>query len=295
VWQFLQLTAVRADSGLGRQLVVHAPRGQQRGAHALATHLAFSPRASRPGFLVFLGALSGLRLRQGAEGGDSETGQGGGKRTRVGKGDNGMSTGSVSDPEEMELRGLQREYPVPASKRPPLRGVERSYASPSDNSSAEEEDPDGEEERCALGTAGSAEGCKRKRPRVAGGGGAGGSAGGGGKKPLPAKGSAAECKQSQRNAANARERARMRVLSKAFSRLKTSLPWVPPDTKLSKLDTLRLASSYIAHLRQLLQEDRYENGYVHPVNLTWPFVVSGRPDSDTKEVSAANRLCGTTA
>ncbi|ETE71089.1 Musculin, partial [Ophiophagus hannah] len=62
-------------------------------------------------------------------------------------------------------------------------------------------------------------------------------------------------------------RARVRVLSKAFSRLKTSLPWVPPDTKLSKLDTLRLASSYIAHLRQLLQEDCYEKGYVHPVNL----------------------------
>nr|XP_020666972.1 musculin [Pogona vitticeps] len=100
---------------------------------------------------------------------------------------------------------------------------------------------------------------------------------------------------SARHAANARERARMRVLSKAFSRLKTSLPWVPPDTKLSKLDTLRLASSYIAHLRQLLQEDRYEKGYVHPVNLTWPFVVSGRPESDPKEVAAANRLCGTTA
>lgn len=28
---------------------------------------------------------------------------------------------------------------------------------------------------------------------------------------------------------------------------------------------------------------------------TWPFVVSGRPDSDTKDVSAANRLCGTSA
>lgn len=74
-------------------------------------------------------------------------------------------------------------------------------------------------------------------------------------------------RQSQRNAANARERARMRVLSKAFSRLKTSLPWVPADTKLSKLDTLRLASSYISHLRQLLQEDRYQNSFVHPVNL----------------------------
>ncbi|KFO21436.1 musculin [Fukomys damarensis] len=216
-------------------------------------------------------------------------------RTRVGARDEEMSTGSVSDPEDMELRGLQRGYPVPASsKRQPLRGAERSYASPSDNSSAEEEDPDGEEERFALSAARDLGGCKKKRPRVAGGGCAGGGAGCS-KKPLLPKGSAAECKQSQRNAANARERARMRVLSKAFSRLKTSLPWVPPDTKLSKLDTLRLASSYIAHLRQLLQEDRYENGFVHPVNLTWPFVVSGRPDSDTKDVSAANRLCGTTA
>ncbi|XP_048214808.1 musculin [Perognathus longimembris pacificus] len=204
-----------------------------------------------------------------------------------------MSTGSVSDPEEMELRGLPRVYPISTSKRSPGGRPERGYASPSDNSSAEEEDPDGEEEPCALGAAGH---CQRKRPRVTGGGGGtGGSAGGQGKRCLPPKGSAAECKQSQRNAANARERARMRVLSKAFSRLKTSLPWVPPDTKLSKLDTLRLASSYISHLRQLLQEDRYENGYVHPVNLTWPFVVSGRPDSDTKDVSAANRLCGTTA
>ncbi|KAL2085162.1 hypothetical protein ACEWY4_018482 [Coilia grayii] len=98
-------------------------------------------------------------------------------------------------------------------------------------------------------------------------------------------------RQSQRNAANARERARMRVLSKAFSRLKTSLPWVPADTKLSKLDTLRLASSYISHLRQLLQEDRYENSFVHP---TWPFMVSGRPE-DPKEIATATRLCGSTA
>ncbi|XP_065151104.1 transcription factor 21 [Paramisgurnus dabryanus] len=100
--------------------------------------------------------------------------------------------------------------------------------------------------------------------------------------------------KSQRNAANARERARMRVLSKAFSRLKTSLPWVPADTKLSKLDTLRLASSYISHLRQLLQEDRYENNFVHPVNLTWPFGVSARSE-DTRDISAAIRLCGATA
>ncbi|XP_040921934.1 musculin isoform X2 [Toxotes jaculatrix] len=99
-----------------------------------------------------------------------------------------------------------------------------------------------------------------------------------------------EARQSQRNAANARERARMRVLSKAFSRLKTSLPWVPADTKLSKLDTLRLASSYISHLRQLLQDDRFENSFAHP---TWPFMMTGR--SEDQDISATVRLCGATA
>lgn len=59
----------------------------------------------------------------------------------------------------------------------------------------------------------------------------------------------------QRNAANARERARMRVLSSAFCRLKTKLPWVPADTKLSKLDTLRLATIYIQQLRSCLARD----------------------------------------
>ena len=65
-----------------------------------------------------------------------------------------------------------------------------------------------------------------------------------------------------RGAANARERTRMRILSKAFGRLKLTLPWVPPDTKLSKLDTLRLATSYISHLKRILddEEDDGEDG-----------------------------------
>ena len=62
-----------------------------------------------------------------------------------------------------------------------------------------------------------------------------------------------------RGAANARERTRMRVLSKAFGRLKLTLPWVPPDTKLSKLDTLRLATSYISHLQVLLESEDDDN------------------------------------
>ncbi|XP_055886898.1 transcription factor 21-like [Biomphalaria glabrata] len=90
-------------------------------------------------------------------------------------------------------------------------------------------------------------------------------------------------KPQQRNAANARERSRMRVLSKAFSRLKTTLPWVPPDTKLSKLDTLRLASSYIAHLKQILdhEENMTSAGFIHPLNLTWPFTFNGRTFGST--------------
>lgn len=76
----------------------------------------------------------------------------------------------------------------------------------------------------------------------------------------------------QRHAANERERCRMRVLSKAFSKLKTTLPWVPSDTKLSKLDTLRLASSYIAHLKQILDGSEEEipcnpASNIHPLNL----------------------------
>ena len=52
-----------------------------------------------------------------------------------------------------------------------------------------------------------------------------------------------------------RERERVRGLSRAFSRLKTTLAWVPADTKLSKLDTLKLTSCYIAYLVQLLKAD----------------------------------------
>ncbi|KAL0127187.1 hypothetical protein PUN28_005463 [Cardiocondyla obscurior] len=82
--------------------------------------------------------------------------------------------------------------------------------------------------------------------------------------------------RAPRNAANARERARMRILSKAFCKLKTTLPWIPADSKLSKLDTLRLAATYIAHLRAVLRDD----GEAHPettkslsLALSWPFAI----------------------
>ncbi|XP_072397726.1 musculin-like [Diabrotica undecimpunctata] len=95
-----------------------------------------------------------------------------------------------------------------------------------------------------------------------------------------------DSRRPQRNAANERERARMRVLSKAFCRLKTTLPWVPADTKLSKLDTLRLATSYIAHLRAVLMDQPVsgDNLPKHPLTLTWPFTFQRCPDSTTDVV-----------
>lgn len=75
-------------------------------------------------------------------------------------------------------------------------------------------------------------------------------------------------KHPQRNAANARERARMRILSKAFCTLKTKLPYVPSDTKLSKLDTLRLATNYIAYLRAVLMDPPLSGDQIHRHPLT---------------------------
>ncbi|XP_051538183.1 transcription factor 24-like [Myxocyprinus asiaticus] len=87
-------------------------------------------------------------------------------------------------------------------------------------------------------------------------------------------------------AANAaRERSRVQTLRHAFLELQRTLPSVPPDTKLSKLDVLLLATTYIAHLTRTLQEEGMEegdnikhtealnslkgDGYLHPVKK-WP-------------------------
>ncbi|KAM9417355.1 transcription factor 21 [Salvelinus alpinus] len=171
-----------------------------------------------------------------------------------------MSTGSESDGEDIETRHKRTDAPFESNKT--KRNVAQRRYTSNECSDDEVATDDGHKVET-----------KRSHSAAAGG------------KQLHQK----DGRQMQRNAANARERARMRLLSKAFSRLKTCLPWVPADTKLSKLDTLRLASSYITHLRQLLQDNHYESSVVHPVSLTWPFVV-GRSE-DNKDISAAG-LCG---
>ncbi|XP_058049731.1 transcription factor 15-like [Ahaetulla prasina] len=66
----------------------------------------------------------------------------------------------------------------------------------------------------------------------------------------------------QRQAANARERDRTHSVNTAFSALRTLIPTEPADRKLSKIETLRLASSYISHLANmlLLQQQQQQSG-----------------------------------
>ena len=90
----------------------------------------------------------------------------------------------------------------------------------------------------------------------------------------------AEGVETAKNAA--RERNRVKSLKEGFQRLQSSLPSVPRDTKLSKLDVLFLAINYIRYLNKILEEDGSApnkqslilNGdvtdpkYLHPVKVS---------------------------
>ncbi|OWK60427.1 Transcription factor 15 [Lonchura striata] len=64
----------------------------------------------------------------------------------------------------------------------------------------------------------------------------------------------------RRAAANARERDRTHSVNAAFGALRRLIPTRPADRRLSKVETLRLASSYISHLANvlLLQQRRHD-------------------------------------
>lgn len=68
------------------------------------------------------------------------------------------------------------------------------------------------------------------------------------------KGQTFEEIHTQRVLANVRERQRTQSLNEAFSQLRTIIPTLPSD-KLSKIQTLKLASRYIDFLYQVLRSD----------------------------------------
>lgn len=59
----------------------------------------------------------------------------------------------------------------------------------------------------------------------------------------------------RRVTANKKERRRTLSINNAFAELRDCIPNVPSDTKLSKIKTLRLATSYIAYLMDVLARD----------------------------------------
>ncbi|XP_028816731.1 protein atonal homolog 1b [Denticeps clupeoides] len=60
-------------------------------------------------------------------------------------------------------------------------------------------------------------------------------------------------KRHRRVAANARERRRMHGLNRAFDRLRSVIPSLENEKKLSKYDTLQMAQIYITELSELLR------------------------------------------
>ncbi|KAL3994799.1 Helix-loop-helix DNA-binding domain family protein [Acanthocheilonema viteae] len=65
-------------------------------------------------------------------------------------------------------------------------------------------------------------------------------------------------KQIRRSKANARERRRMHNLNEALEKLRRTLPQLPDEPKLTKIETLRMANNYIYALRQILSSGQEE-------------------------------------
>ena len=67
-------------------------------------------------------------------------------------------------------------------------------------------------------------------------------------------------KQVRRVKANDRERNRMHGLNDALDELRTVLPTYPDESRLTKIETLRFAYSYIWALTQMLEKEKVEAG-----------------------------------
>ncbi|XP_072402260.1 heart- and neural crest derivatives-expressed protein 2-like [Diabrotica undecimpunctata] len=65
----------------------------------------------------------------------------------------------------------------------------------------------------------------------------------------------------RRTTANKKERRRTQSINMAYADLRDCIPNVPADTKLSKIKTLRLATSYISYLTHALETDDPAGGF----------------------------------
>ena len=72
---------------------------------------------------------------------------------------------------------------------------------------------------------------------------------------------------------NKKERRRTQSINNAFASLRDCIPNVPCDTKLSKIKTLRLATSYIDYLMQMLNSENVSSnaitGFKADIHKRW--------------------------
>uniref|UniRef100_A0A672JW76 Protein atonal homolog 1-like n=1 Tax=Sinocyclocheilus grahami TaxID=75366 RepID=A0A672JW76_SINGR len=78
----------------------------------------------------------------------------------------------------------------------------------------------------------------------------------------------ARARRRRRLAANARERRRMLGLNVAFDRLRSVIPNLESDRKLSKSETLQMAQIYISTLSELLEERDCDPEFSYPMLAT---------------------------
>lgn len=89
----------------------------------------------------------------------------------------------------------------------------------------------------------------------------------------------------KRIAANSRERKRMHTVNSAFDQLRELVPTYPSNRKLSKIDTLRLACTYIQDLVSLLHNTQSIQG--EDVLYHQPFPAEGFSNYIKQEMAAA--------
>ncbi|XP_033924126.1 basic helix-loop-helix transcription factor scleraxis [Melopsittacus undulatus] len=94
----------------------------------------------------------------------------------------------------------------------------------------------------------------------------------------------------QRHTANARERDRTNSVNTAFTALRTLIPTEPADRKLSKIETLRLASSYISHLGNVLLLGE-AGGDGQPCLTSSGFYHPGSPAGRDPDASQPKQIC----
>lgn len=88
--------------------------------------------------------------------------------------------------------------------------------------------------------------------------------------------------QSQRVMANVRERQRTQSLNEAFASLRKIIPTLPSD-KLSKIQTLKLATRYIDFLYQVLHKANADGGGEMPA-------IGHAADSDSQHSIGKRKL-----